>query len=96
MSGQSLVPEAIFLFVLFIKTPMLKEENCPLSLVGSRAEWRGIFLKALVVYDDAGFETWEGRRRRDGRSAGLSTGQSAGQLPVSSLNHVGSVCRPVI
>ena len=44
-----------------------------------------------MFHDDAGFETWEGRRRRDGGSAGLSTGQSAGQLPVRSLNHSGSV-----
>ena len=48
---------------------MFKEENCPLSLVGSGLEWWGIFLKVLIVYDDAGFETWERERREDGQSA---------------------------
>ena len=33
----------------------------------ARAEWLGIFLEALLIYDDAGFETWVRRRRDDGQ-----------------------------
>ena len=44
-----------------------KEEICHIRRLVARAEWLGIFLEALLIYDDAGFETWERRRREDGQ-----------------------------